>query len=155
MDGADILFWCVVFSILLFSMVLDLKGIFFLGGTMPSHDLLVRSMSPPSPPSPTYSLLLSKQLYFQSDLTLLRSWYISGTNYSQTSEHWLKLQDKNKKAGLAELEADAEAKGLSREEGRKAFYRFRVFYIAVAEFFGLNGGDEWGVGHYLFKAKDL
>ena len=61
----------------------------------------------------------------------------------------------NKKAGLAELEADAEAKGLNKEEGRKTFYRFRVFYIAVAEFFGLNGGDEWGVGHYLFKAKNL
>ena len=98
---------------------------------------------------------LFEQLYFQSDLTLLRSWYLSGINYSRTSEHWLKLQDKNKKVGLAELEADAEAKGLSREEGRKAFYRFRVFYIAVAEFFGLNGGDEWGVGHYLFKVKDL
>jgi hypothetical protein len=48
-----------------------------------------------------------------------------------------------------------------------------VFYIACAEFFGLNNGEEyvhphliftfiltadsilrWGVGHYLFKRKD-
>ncbi|KAI0779430.1 S-adenosyl-L-methionine-dependent methyltransferase [Fomes fomentarius] len=105
---------------------------FFSGGTMPSHDLL---------------------LYFQDDLTLVRSWYVNGKHYGRTSEDWLKIQDSNKKSGLAELEADAVAKGLSKEEGRKAFFRFRVFYLAVAEFFALNGGEEWGVGHYLFKRK--
>ncbi|KAI0744129.1 S-adenosyl-L-methionine-dependent methyltransferase [Daedaleopsis nitida] len=105
---------------------------FFSGGTMPSHDLL---------------------LYFQDDLTHIRSWYINGKHYAQTSEDWLKIQDSNTKAGLAELEKDAIAKGMSKEEGRKAFYRFRVFYIACAEFFALNGGQEWGVGHYLFKRK--
>ncbi|KII92175.1 hypothetical protein PLICRDRAFT_36965 [Plicaturopsis crispa FD-325 SS-3] len=107
---------------------------FFSGGTMPSHDLL---------------------LYFQSDLTLIRSWYLDGRHYSRTLEDWLKRQDKNAKEGLRELEADAAAKGVSKEEARKAFYRFRVFYVACSEFFGLNGGQEWGVGHYLFKAKDL
>ncbi|KZP22043.1 S-adenosyl-L-methionine-dependent methyltransferase [Athelia psychrophila] len=105
---------------------------FFSGGTMPSHDLL---------------------LYFQSDLTLERSWYLDGRHYSRTLEDWLKRQDGNAAAGLRELEADAVAKGLPEEEGRKAFYRFRVFYIACSEFFGLNEGQEWGVGHYLFKAK--
>jgi len=99
---------------------------------MPSHDLFA---------------------YFQEDLSLVRSWYLNGRHYAQTSEHWLQEQDKNAKAGLAELERDAEARGLSKEEGRKTFYRFRVFYLAVAEFFGLNNGEEWGVGHYLFKGK--
>ncbi|KAI5121554.1 hypothetical protein M0805_000735 [Coniferiporia weirii] len=106
---------------------------FFSGGTMPSHDLL---------------------LYFQSDLTLVKSWFINGRHYSRTLEAWLRLQDRNAQAGLAELERDAQAKGMDLAEGRKAFYRFRVFYIACAEFFGLNGGEEWGVGHYLFKRKD-
>lgn len=106
---------------------------FFSGGTMLSHDLL---------------------LYFQDDLNLVRSWYLNGQHYARTSEHWLQRQDQNAAQGLTELENDAEAKGLSREEGRKAFYRFRVFYLACAEFFGLNGGEEWGVGHYLFKRKD-
>ncbi|KAI1795647.1 S-adenosyl-L-methionine-dependent methyltransferase [Ganoderma leucocontextum] len=105
---------------------------FFSGGTMPSHDLL---------------------LYFQDELTLIQSWFVNGKHYSRTSEHWLQSQDANAKAGLAELERDAITKGLDKEEGRKAFYRFRVFYIAVAEFFGLNGGHEWGIGHYLFKLK--
>ncbi|EIW63484.1 S-adenosyl-L-methionine-dependent methyltransferase [Trametes versicolor FP-101664 SS1] len=105
---------------------------FFSGGTMPSHDLL---------------------LYFQDDLTHIRSWYINGKHYAQTSEDWLRRQDANAKAGLAELEKDAVYKGLDKEEGRKAFYRFRVFYLAVAEFFALHDGQEWGVGHYLFKRK--
>ncbi|KAJ3837618.1 S-adenosyl-L-methionine-dependent methyltransferase [Lentinula raphanica] len=105
---------------------------FFSGGTMPSHDLM---------------------LYFQDDLTLLRSWYLNGTHYSRTLESWLALQDKNGKAGLAELRADAKAKGLDPIEGDQAFYRFRVFYMACSELFNFNGGEEWGVGHYLFKKK--
>ncbi|EKM80592.1 hypothetical protein AGABI1DRAFT_70994 [Agaricus bisporus var. burnettii JB137-S8] len=105
---------------------------FFSGGTMPSHDLFT---------------------YFQDDLTLMKSWFISGTNYSRTCEDWLKTQDRHSKEGLQELEQDAVAKGSSAEEGRKAFYRFRVFYMACSELFNLNGGQEWGVGHYLFKPK--
>ncbi|KLO16907.1 S-adenosyl-L-methionine-dependent methyltransferase [Schizopora paradoxa] len=106
---------------------------FFSGGTMPSFDMLS---------------------YFQSDLTLLRSWYINGKNYARTLEDWLKLQDKNKRRGLEVLESDALSNGLSNEEGRNTFYsRFRVFYMACAELFGMNDGEEWGVGHYLFRRK--
>ena len=31
------------------------------------------------------------------------------------------------------------------------FYRWQVFYMACAELFAHNGGDTWGVSHYLFK----
>lgn len=92
-------------------------------------------------------------------MTHIRSWYINGKHYAQTSEDWLRRQDANAKAGLAELEKDAVSKGLDKEEGRKAFYRcasysscawrrcshgvrFRVFYLAVAEFFALHDGQE-------------
>ncbi|PCH36126.1 S-adenosyl-L-methionine-dependent methyltransferase [Wolfiporia cocos MD-104 SS10] len=105
---------------------------FFSGGTMPSHDLF---------------------LYFQDDLTLLRSDFLSGRHYAQTCEDWLRRQDANAKQGIAELERDAVSKGLGAEEGRKMFYRFRVFYLACAELFAMNGGQEWGVGHYVFKRK--
>ncbi|KAG7446577.1 S-adenosyl-L-methionine-dependent methyltransferase [Guyanagaster necrorhizus] len=106
---------------------------FFSGGTMPSHDLL---------------------LYFQSDLSLIRSWYLSGTNYSRTLEDWLGLQDKNATACLKELREDAISKGKDPIEGVKAFYRFRVFYMACSELFNMDNGQQWGVGHYLFKAKN-
>ncbi|KAJ6494955.1 S-adenosyl-L-methionine-dependent methyltransferase [Mycena vulgaris] len=113
---------------------------FFSGGTMPSHDLL---------------------LYFQSDLTLVRSWYLPGTHYSRTLEDWLKLQDSNAKAGLKELREDAVAKGRSADEATATFHRqesllsspFRVFYMACSELFYMDRGQQWGVGHYLFKPK--
>ncbi|KAJ7879126.1 S-adenosyl-L-methionine-dependent methyltransferase [Mycena leptocephala] len=103
---------------------------FFSGGTMASHDTL---------------------LYFQSDLTLVRSWYLPGTHYSRSLEDWLKLQDKNAKAGLKELREDALAKGRTEAEAVAMFHRFRVFYMACSELFNMDNGQQWGVGHYLFK----
>ncbi|KAJ7451795.1 S-adenosyl-L-methionine-dependent methyltransferase [Mycena galericulata] len=103
---------------------------FFSGGTMASHDTL---------------------LYFQSDLTLVRSWYIPGTHYSRTLEDWLKVQDSNAKAGLKELKEDAAGKGRTTEDAIATFHRFRVFYMACSELFNMDGGQQWGVGHYLFK----
>ncbi|KIM45361.1 hypothetical protein M413DRAFT_442035 [Hebeloma cylindrosporum] len=105
---------------------------FFSGGTMPSHDLFN---------------------YFQSDLTLIRSWYLPGTHYSRTLEDWLRLQDRNGKKGLQDLEKDAEQKGHEAIEGKKTYHRFRVFYMACSELFRMDGGEQWGVGHYLFRAK--
>lgn len=105
---------------------------FFSGGTMPSLDLFA---------------------YFQRDLNLLQSWYIPGTHYGQTLESWLRLQDSNAKQGMKILEDDAEEKGFGREEGRKSYYRFRVFFMACAEFFAMDKGDTWGVAHYLFEKR--
>ena len=64
------------------------------------------------------------QLYFQDDLTHVRSWYINGKHYQRTSEHWLKAQDRRAKTGLPALEKDAVAKGFAPEEARKAFAVF-------------------------------
>ncbi|KAJ3555013.1 hypothetical protein NM688_g2809 [Phlebia brevispora] len=105
---------------------------FFTGGTMPSHDTL---------------------LYFQDDVSLIQSWFINGKHYVQTCEDWLKKQDSNARDSIAQLEKDAEGQGLPADEGRKTFYRFRVFYMACAELFAFGGGNEWGVGHYLFRRK--
>ncbi|TFY54361.1 hypothetical protein EVJ58_g8910 [Rhodofomes roseus] len=75
---------------------------FFSGGTMPSHDLL---------------------LYFQDDVTLLRSWYVNGRHYARTCEDWLVRQDANAATAIRYLERDASEKGVGAEEGRKVFYR--------------------------------
>jgi hypothetical protein len=109
--------------------------------------------------------------YFQSDLKLQRTWFINGRHvsddimsfptsnshrpfqYAQTSEHWLQLQDANRVAAIAELERDAKAQGFDPVEGRKAYYRFRTFFLAVAVFFAMHHGEEWGVGHFLFVGR--
>lgn len=107
---------------------------FFSGGTMPSHDLF---------------------LHFQQHVTLERMWWINGNNYAKTCEDWLAKQDKNhrKSDSIKALRADARKKGNPELEAEKTFYRFRIFYLACAEFFATNNGNEWGVGHYLFTKK--
>lgn len=99
---------------------------FFSGGTMPCHDLF---------------------LHFQQDVVLERLWWVNGRHYAQTCEDWLRKQDEGNKGGKAvrALREDAVKKGSEAVEGEKTFYRFRVFYLACAEFFGewaRSGG--WG-----------
>ncbi|KAH9465781.1 hypothetical protein Pst134EA_013647 [Puccinia striiformis f. sp. tritici] len=113
---------------------------FFSGGTMPSLDLFS---------------------YIQRDLNLERSWYINGQHYSRTSELWLEKLDQTRAiwTSNAQLIKVMKEQGLDKEsatiEIHKNFYKFRTFFLAVAEFFGLNHGQTWGVGHYLFSKKNL
>jgi hypothetical protein len=86
---------------------------------MPSHDLLVRP--PPFPPLTPTVTNPREQLYFQTDLTLLQSWYLNGKHYTRTLEDWLARQDMNAEEGMGQL---VKAQGGGGEgEGRKVFYR--------------------------------
>ena len=102
---------------------------FFTGGTMPSADLLH---------------------FFQDDLTLRRQWWVNGKHYAKTCEDWLgkmsSAQGKNEIwPGLEET--------YGKDEAQKWFYRWQVFYMACAELFAWEGGDTWGVAHYLFEKQ--
>ena len=77
-----------------------------------------------------FFIKLLRQTYFQTDLRVIRSWYINGKNYARTLEDWLKLQDRNKRRGLEVLENDAVSRGVSKEEGRKTFYRFAKVWLS-------------------------
>ncbi|KAL2915263.1 hypothetical protein HK105_205128 [Polyrhizophydium stewartii] len=101
---------------------------FFTGGTMPSQDLF---------------------MWFQRDLEVIDRWTVSGTHYAKTSEEWLKRMDKNKSKIIPLF---TETYG-STEQAYVWFHRWRIFYIAVAETFAFNKGEEWFVVHYLFKRK--
>lgn len=98
---------------------------FFTGGTMPSADLL---------------------LYFQRDLKLVRQWWVNGMHYARTCEQWLSKMNASRASLWPHLE---ETYGAG--EARKWFHRWQVFYLACAELFAWDGGDEWGVSHYLFE----
>lgn len=36
-------------------------------------------------------------------------------------------------------------------QGLKWWVYWRLFYLACSELFRYKGGNEWGVGHYLFR----
>ena len=98
---------------------------FFSGGMMPSYDLFCG---------------------YDRDLQVAQRWWVNGRHYEATSNAWLARCD-------AQREELVEILGGGRQ-GRLRLQRWRIFFLAVAEFFGMRGGEEWGVGHYLLTAGD-
>jgi len=101
---------------------------FFTGGTMPSENLL---------------------LNFQDDVKLQQQWWVSGTHYEKTSNHWLAGMDAKKAEIMKVFKA-----GYGEDQAVIWFNRWRMFYMAVAELFGYKHGNEWGVAHYLFTKRE-
>ena len=95
---------------------------FFTGGTMPSHDLMLR---------------------FQEDLLVEDRWAVSGTHYARTLQAWLERLDANSARALVILEEH-----FGRREARRQLAAWRLFLISTAEIWGWQGGDEWLVSHY-------
>ena len=97
---------------------------FFSGGIMPSDDL---------------------PLHFQGRLQLLRRRRWNGAHYERTSNAWLANMDARRDEIMPIMEAT-----YGREDAARWFQRWRIFFMACAELFGLRGGTEWYVTHYLF-----
>jgi len=119
---------------------------FFTGGTMPSADLL---------------------LYFQNELKVQEQWWVNGRHYAQTCEvsHYLPEPPSCSWNGRADMQKDWLSKmNASKKQlwphlvdtyGEKNaamwFFRWQIFYMACAELFAYEGGDIWGIAHYLFQ----
>ncbi len=99
---------------------------FFTGGQMPSEDLL---------------------LFFQKDVCIQERWRVNGTHYQKTCEAWLEKMDSEKKELWPIFEKTYGA------DAQKWWVYWRVFFMACAELFGFNDGDEWFVSHYLFSKQ--
>jgi cyclopropane-fatty-acyl-phospholipid synthase len=102
---------------------------FFSGGIMPAGDLPAR---------------------FQEHLALVDQWRWSGKHYQQTAEAWLANMDGRKESVMPIL-----ADTYGHDNARRWWMRWRIFFLAVSEMFGMDGGREWGVGHYLFRPRGV
>ncbi len=100
---------------------------FFTGGIMPSDDLL---------------------LYFNEHLSIQQHWHVSGMHYSKTSEAWLQNMNKHKTEIMPLFEET-----YGKDQAVKWWVYWRIFYLACAELWGYNKGEEWIVSHYLFSKK--
>ncbi len=98
---------------------------FFSGGQMPSKNLFS---------------------FFQEDLSLLKTWDVNGTHYQKTCEAWLKRMDAARPEIMPLFKATYGA-----DQALRWWVYWRVFFMACAELFGFNGGQEWLVMHTLFK----
>jgi len=98
---------------------------FFSGGIMPSDSL---------------------PLHFQEHLQLVDHWRWDGRHYERTANAWLENMDAKREQIMPLLvstygEADAS----------RWWTRWRIFFMSCAELFGFRDGQEWWVGHYLFR----
>jgi cyclopropane-fatty-acyl-phospholipid synthase len=98
---------------------------FFTGGIMPSDDLL---------------------LYFNDHLGIEKHWHVSGTHYAKTSEAWLQNMDAHKAHIMPLFEQT-----YGNDQAVKWWVYWRLFYLACAELWAYNKGNEWIVSHYLFS----
>jgi cyclopropane-fatty-acyl-phospholipid synthase len=97
---------------------------FFTGGIMPSDDLM---------------------FYFNDDLVVEQHWHVNGTHYGKTAEAWLKNMDNHKNEIISLFEET-----YGKNQATKWWVYWRLFYMACAELWNFNNGNEWIVSHYLF-----
>ena len=98
---------------------------FFSGGMMPSRDL---------------------PLFFQEHLSIEEQWQWSGLHYERTANAWLDNMDRNRSSIWPVLQQT-----YGEQATQQWWMRWRMFFMACAELFAYDNGQQWSVGHYLFR----
>ncbi len=100
---------------------------FFTGGMMPSDDLLPRAAT---------------------SFDVEDRWKLAGTHYARTAEAWYERLVADRAGVHAVLAAE-----FGPAEARRAYHRWRIFFLACAELFAFGGGTEWIVSHYRLRPR--
>ena len=96
---------------------------FFTGGIMPREDQFEQ---------------------FPAQVRLLQRWWVPGTHYERTCNDWLAQLDAEQAAVRAIC-----AETYGARDAAVWMQRWRMFFMACAELFGLEGGTRYGVVHSL------
>lgn len=102
---------------------------FFTGGIMPADDWFS---------------------HFGEDMQVEQQWRWNGRHYQQTAEAWLDNLDQRREQILPILTDTYGAL-----QARRWWMRWRLFFLAVAELFGYDSGEEWYVSHYLLSKATM
>ena len=102
---------------------------FFSGGLMPSFDVFER---------------------LAGALVQEQSWWVNGRHYERTCNLWLENLDARR-----ERVADICRMTYGDHEATVWVQRWRMFFMACAELFGMSGGQRWGVGHFLLRPRRI
>jgi cyclopropane-fatty-acyl-phospholipid synthase len=102
---------------------------FFTGGLMPSERLMEE---------------------FSGPLALERRWRVNGKHYQKTALAWLENMDRNRGEILAIF-----AETYGKTGAPRWFHRWRMFFLACAELFAYNGGEEWFVSQSLWSPRPV
>ena len=65
---------------------------------------------------------------------------------TKIEQDWLSQMTSNKQQIWPHLEDT-----YGKNNATMWYYRWQIFYMACAELFAYDGGDTWGVSHYLFN----
>lgn len=129
----DGLLWCHIFCHRFLHYPFEIQSeydwmsrYFFTGGLMPAS---------------------STFLHFQEHLELSKHWQWSGTHYEKTANAWLENMDRNAEQLKPLFEQ------VYMQDADAWWQRWRIFFMACAELFGFEQGQEWVMGHFLFKKK--
>jgi cyclopropane-fatty-acyl-phospholipid synthase len=101
---------------------------FFTGGIMPREDQFEQ---------------------FPDQVAVEQRWWVDGTHYQRTSNQWLALLDARREH-VAAICRDT----YGAETADVWVQRWRMFFMACAELFGIDGGASYGVVHTLMRRSD-
>ena len=83
---------------------------------------------------------------FNDHLSMEKAWRWNGLHYTNTCNAWLDRMDAQRREVMKVLEST-----YGESNADRWWMRWRMFFMACAELFNYNGGNEWFVSHYRFR----